>query len=315
MSARTHTEGDALKKQLRKFYRRVHPDLFSTRPSEKRVNEASFKLLMSMMQESDTSGSRSLPSHPSTGCLSQLSSVPTSQFRLDFFVMPPKAEPSEAEIVCSKVSVDVALGSSSSARKATVRSALHSLLSQSGLVDKEEASHTGTEVRLCCRPPARDRAQLFPQQPSPEGNWRESLRSTRRDLGGDVVVEPTSLASAPPHTRSVLTDAHPLLDFISTYADLARQRREAYESLDREVGLLRSMLVISFRVRVAYDVGATPPTLEAQADLVAQLHEAITAVGPPGTLLLLALHVSDSFFCSTRKHSVSEFESVIVAYR
>lgn len=59
MSARTHTEGDALKKQLRKFYRRVHPDLFSTRPSEKRVNEASFKLLMCMMQESDTSGSRS----------------------------------------------------------------------------------------------------------------------------------------------------------------------------------------------------------------------------------------------------------------
>lgn len=83
-----------------------------------------------------------------------LSSVPTAQFRLDFFVMPPKAEASEAEIVCSKVSVDVALGSSSSARKATVRSALHSLLSQSGLVDKEEAhsAHTAAEVCLDCLP-------------------------------------------------------------------------------------------------------------------------------------------------------------------
>jgi hypothetical protein len=78
--------------------------------------------------------------------------------------------------------------------------------------------------------------------------------------------------------------------WIQTYAEVARERREAYARLDREVGLLRSMLMISFQVRLAFDVGTTSLPLEDQANLVAHLHDSITTGGEHGmpTLSLLA---------------------------
>ena len=106
------------------------------------------------------------------------------------------------------------------------------------------------------------------------------MRNVQRDLGERVTVSSTSLA----RTASIRLCFRFLScpEFVQTYADLARKRRETYAVLDREVGLLRSMLWINFRVRLAFDVGPLPPPFEEQSELVAQLHDAITSVGASG---------------------------------
>jgi hypothetical protein len=100
--------------------------------------------------------------------------------------MPASMSESEAAMpdeACERVSVEVSLaGASASSRKATVRTVLQSLLTQSGVLINGE------------------RDQVIGEPQSAVDELRETLKKTKRNSGGELhISEPGSILCAPIH--------------------------------------------------------------------------------------------------------------------